>query len=241
MSELSDLLADPGRPPVTIGFAHRGARIAAPENTIEAFRLALDAGARGLETDCWLSADDEVVCVHDATVAKGLRRRKVRQTSAAELADFGVPRLADVYAQLGTDYDFSIDAKHDEVIGPMLDVAAMAGATDRLWVCHPDFAVLAPWRPQTAAHLVHSRLRGTITTPIERHAHDLSIAGIEAMNFHHTEWTAGLVSLFHRFAIKAFAWDAQEVRHLRAMVAIGIDAVYCDRPDRLVATLSEWS
>ncbi len=240
MSELSDLLADPGRPATAMGFAHRGARLEAPENTIEAFEIALGAGARGLETDCWLSADDEVVCVHNSTVTKGLRRRKVRQSTAAELAEFGVPRLADVYRRLGVDFDFSIDAKHPEVIGSMLHVAASAGATDRLWVCHPDLDVLVPWRAQTSAHLVHSRLRGTIATPIERHAYDLSVAGIEVMNFHHTEWTGGLVSLFHRFGIKAFAWDAQEVRHLRAMLAIGVDGLYCDRPDRLVATLSEW-
>ena len=51
----------------------------------------------------------------------------------------------------------------------------------------------------------------------------------------------GLVSLFHRFGVKAFAWDAQEVRHLRAMLRMRIDAVYCDRPDRMVATVGEWT
>jgi len=60
------------------------------------------------------------------------------------------------------------------------------------------------------------------------------------MNFHHTEWSAGLVSLFHRFEVKAFAWDTQEVRQLRAVLAMGIDAVYCARPGRMVATVSEW-
>ena len=60
------------------------------------------------------------------------------------------------------------------------------------------------------------------------------------MNMHHSEWTAGLVSLFHRFDVHAFAWDAQEVRQLRAVLRMGIDAVYCDRPDRMVATVGEW-
>ena len=88
--------------------------------------------------------------------------------------------------------------------------------------------------------LVHSERRNSIGTPLERHAFDLASAGLDAMNMHHTEWTAGLVSLFHRFEVKAFAWDAQEVRHLRAVLAMGIDAVYCDRPERMVATVSEW-
>ena len=45
-----------------ITFAHRGARLEEPENTIPAFRRALEAGVRGIETDVWLSADGEVVC-----------------------------------------------------------------------------------------------------------------------------------------------------------------------------------
>ena len=40
-----------------IGFAHRGARAHAPENTIEAFTLAFRLGATGLESDVWLTAD----------------------------------------------------------------------------------------------------------------------------------------------------------------------------------------
>ena len=52
-----------------ITFAHRGAQKEAPENTLPAFRRALELGATGLETDVWLSADGEVVCTHDATVA----------------------------------------------------------------------------------------------------------------------------------------------------------------------------
>lgn len=234
-----------------IGFAHRGARLEATENTIPAFRLALRAGAAGIETDCWLSADGEVVCTHDATVTvatgKGLRSRRhrlsVRSTAAQDLAAAGVPRLGDVFGELRREFGafaVSIDAKHDDVVEPLLAVTETAGALDDLWLCHHDHTVLARHRGSTPAHLVHSRLRGTIETPIERHAFDLAEVGIEAMNFHHSEWTGGLVSLFHRFGVKAFAWDAQEVRHLRAMLAIGIDALYCDRPDRMVATVAAW-
>ena len=75
--------------------------------------------------------------------------------------------------------------------------------------------------------------------PLERHAHELAEIGIDAMNMHHTEWTAGLVSLFHRFGVRAFAWDTQETRHIRAVLRMDIDAVYCDRPDRMVAVVRE--
>ena len=73
---------------------------------------------------------------------------------------------------------------------------------------------------------------------MERHAADLSDAGIDAMNMHQSEWTPGLVALFHRFKVKVFAWDVQEVRHLRAMLALGVDAVYCDHVDRMVDVIA---
>src|ERR671917_2729199 len=58
-------------------FAHRGARAQAPENTLEAFTLALRLGATGLESDVWLTADGEAVLDHDGVVRAGGRRRPV--------------------------------------------------------------------------------------------------------------------------------------------------------------------
>ena len=48
--------------------AHRGGGARAPENTLEAMRLAIADGAHGLEFDVRLSADGEVVVIHDPTV-----------------------------------------------------------------------------------------------------------------------------------------------------------------------------
>ncbi|MCZ7571480.1 MAG: glycerophosphodiester phosphodiesterase family protein [Ardenticatenaceae bacterium] len=50
--------------------AHRGASDHAPENTLGSFRLALEAGADIIETDLWFTRDGELVCHHDATVAR---------------------------------------------------------------------------------------------------------------------------------------------------------------------------
>ena len=224
-----------------ITFAHRGARLEERENTIPAFRRALELGATGIETDVWLSADGEVVCAHDPVVARGLRRRKLAATNAEELADFGIPRMADVYRELGTGFECSVDVKSPDAATGLLEVARSFDALERLWVCSPDVALLSGLRVEKRVKLVHSDRRNSISAPLERHAFDLSQAGLDAMNMHHSEWTAGLVSLFHRFEIEAFAWDAQEVRHLRAVLAMGIDAVYCDRPERMVATVGEWT
>src|ERR671916_458700 len=51
-----------------VNLAHRGASALAPENTIEAFRLAVEAGAGGLELDVHVTRDGHIVVIHDATV-----------------------------------------------------------------------------------------------------------------------------------------------------------------------------
>lgn len=74
-----------GRPFVV---AHRGARRAAPENTLRAFQLALEQGAFALETDLRFSADDEIVLVHDETVDRTTDGRgAVREHSLGALKE----------------------------------------------------------------------------------------------------------------------------------------------------------
>jgi glycerophosphoryl diester phosphodiesterase len=51
-----------------VNLAHRGASALAPENTIDAFRLAVEAGAGGLELDVHMTRDWQIVVIHDATV-----------------------------------------------------------------------------------------------------------------------------------------------------------------------------
>lgn len=224
-----------------ITFAHRGAQLEAPENSLPAFRRALDLGATGLETDVWLSADGEVVCTHDATLRAGLRRHRISDTPAATLATLGVPRLADVYAELGTAYELSVDVKEGAAAHALVDVARRYDARERLWVCSPNLTELVALRDDRVVKLVHSISKRSIAVPLERHAHELAELGIDAINLHHTEWTAGIVSLFHRFGLRCFAWDTQEARQIRAVLKMDIDGVYCDRPDRMVAVVGEWS
>ena len=46
-------------------WAHRGASMHAPENTLSAFRLALEMGADGIELDITPSADGVPMVIHD--------------------------------------------------------------------------------------------------------------------------------------------------------------------------------
>src|SRR4051794_26797698 len=195
-------------PYMVITFAHRGARLDEPENTIPAFERALAAGVSGLETDVWLSADGEVVCAHDPVVRQGHRKRRISTSTAAELAELSVPRLADVYEQLGTAFECSVDVKSPDAAGALVEVARRYDAVERLWVCSPDVELLRPLRADPLVKLVHSERRRSIPTPVGRRALVLPTLGHDPLDLHQTEWAAGLVWLVHRLDIPAFARGA---------------------------------
>ena len=50
-------------------YAHRGYSSIYPENTMSAFKAALDSGADGIETDIHLSSDGIIVITHDESIA----------------------------------------------------------------------------------------------------------------------------------------------------------------------------
>jgi glycerophosphoryl diester phosphodiesterase len=53
---------------MTLVVAHRGASTLVPENTMEAFRLAVEQGADAIELDVHLSQDGQLAVIHDSTV-----------------------------------------------------------------------------------------------------------------------------------------------------------------------------
>jgi len=218
-----------------IGFAHRGARAHAPENTLEAFQLARRLGASGLETDAWCTADGEVVLDHDGVTGSRLRRRPIASVTRAELPSH-IPTLGELYATCGTGFALSIDIKDADALPGVLDTARAAGgdAEANLWLCHPDLDTVASWRPlSSGAQLVHSTRLGRVGQT-EPHANRLRVAGIDAVNLHHSEWSGGLIALYHRFERVALGWDAQFERTLDELLDAGIDGVFSDHVDRMV-------
>jgi glycerophosphoryl diester phosphodiesterase len=226
-----------------IAFAHRGARAVAPENTLEAFTLAQRMGATGLESDVWLTADGQAVLDHDGLVGGRVggrvRRRPIASLARARLPDH-IPTLTDLYATCGTEVDVSLDVKDPAAFDQVVAVAHAAGgdALAHLWLCHPRWEQVAEWRGRCdGIRLVDSTRLDRIKEGPERRAATLADKGIDAVNLHHLDWTGGLTTLFHRFGVLAFGWDAQTPRVLAELLDAGIDAVYSDHVDRMVHAL----
>ncbi len=220
------------RPPIT--FAHRGASAHAPENTLEAFALALRLGATGLESDVWLTADGIPVLDHDGVVRRGLRKVPIGRLHRTELPPH-IPSLAELYEACGSAFELSLDMKDPAAALPTLAVAREAGAAERLWLVHPDLALLVEWRrPAQDARLIHSARLGRLQGGPERHAARVAADGIDAVNLHHSDWSGGLCALYHRFELDTFGWDAQHERILAELVDLGIDGVFSDHVGRMV-------
>jgi len=79
-----------GRPLV---LGHRGASAEAPENTLAAFRRAMELGADGFELDVWRCASGEAVVIHDEDAARtGQTRLRIGRTALSRLRELDVGR-----------------------------------------------------------------------------------------------------------------------------------------------------
>ncbi len=228
------------KPAQPIAFAHRGASAYAPENTIAAFALALEQGATGLESDAWLSADKVVVLVHDRTIQSSGRRIDVTRSRSAALAEWSVPTLSELYRACGTDFELSIDLEQPEVALPVLETARAAGAAGRLWACHDDLDLLAGLRAASReVRLVCSTRPRRMAEGLAAHVERLATLGIDALNMRWGDWTAESVADCHALGLAAFGWDAQEPAVIAGLLGYGIDGIYSDYPDRLVAAMAD--
>lgn len=222
-----------------IAFAHRGARAHERENTIAAFRLALEMGATGLESDVWVTEDGIAILDHDGVLGS-VRRRPIRSVARAELPPH-IPTLAELFGTCGTDFDLSLDIKDDKAIEPTmaalnrLSVDLDVNLLPRTWLCHPDWETCAEWKAKwPEVRLVHSTRLVRMKEGPERHAARLAEAQIDVVNMRQPDWTGGLTTLFHRFGVLCFGWDVQHERLLDTMFDLGIDAVYSDHVDRMM-------
>lgn len=223
-----------------LAFAHRGARAHAPENTIEAFTLALRLGATGLESDVWVTRDGVAVLDHDGVVRRGVRRRAIADMRRAELPEH-VPTLDELFATCGTDFALSLDVKDPAAYEPTVSAIRRTGdeVAGRTWLCSPVLDDLVARRDLfTDVRLVHSTRLNKLPDGPELHASRLASAGIDAMNMHHTDWSGGLAVLFHRFEVLAFGWDAQFDHQLEAAFRMGLDAVYSDHTDLMIDVMT---
>ncbi|KZM35495.1 glycerophosphodiester phosphodiesterase [Oerskovia enterophila] len=235
--------------------AHRGNSSVAPQNTLAAFEAAWRAGADSIELDAQLTADGEVVVIHDDTLdattdgsgrVDGLPLADVRAVDAGSwfapaYAGQRVPTFAEVVDLLVTrpGIDLLLEVKGDwgpDDVRKVTEPVLRAGLADR--VIGQSF-----W-PSTVASLqkVAPDLRRGLL--VERSSDDLLATcaelGVMTCNPAGTVLLEqpGLVAALHDAGLEVMVWTLNEPEQWALALEVGVDAVITDRPDRLRGWLS---
>jgi glycerophosphoryl diester phosphodiesterase len=168
-----------------VSLAHRGASARAPENTLEAFRLAVEAGAGGLELDVHVTRDGEVVVIHDASVDRTtdgsgavaeMELEEIRRLDAGYRfsPDGGrtfpyrgrgvtIPTLAEVYASFPeARVNADIKKAQSGAEEAVLRVIRSAGAEERTLIASTEHAVVRRFRRISRGHIATAASRREI-------------------------------------------------------------------------------
>ena len=208
----------------TLRLAHRGDWRAAPENTLAAFRAALERpSCDGLEFDVRISADGIPVVCHDATLERVQGRpERVDALSAEALARFDVPSLAEVLELAGRRPFLDIELKVE--IGHVLVEALAAGRGPEL-----HNAVVSSFEPAALGGIARRAPgwpRWLNAVVLDRTAvgaaADLGCRGIAA------EWHSidvESVALARAEGLEVAAWTVRRRATFRRLADLGVDAV----------------
>jgi glycerophosphoryl diester phosphodiesterase len=239
--------------------AHRGASGHAPENTLVAFRRAIELGARFIETDLQITRDARVVAMHDFTLdrttnGKGqvhlLPLEEIRSLDAgAWFGDHGhgtfsgerVPTLDEIL-DLAKEHDviFYLEIKS----GPAWGVEHIVAAALRDQSASARVVILS-FDP-SALDTVH-RLDSTMMTGLllEHPSSDLVErtvrAGARQLVGRGDLLTPAVVEKAHHAGLQVVAWTINEPQQMRHLIATGVDGIITDYPDRLLDILREQS
>jgi glycerophosphoryl diester phosphodiesterase len=237
--------------------AHRGASGHAPENTMAAFRRAVELGARFIETDLQITRDARVVAIHDFTLerttnGKGqvhlLALDQIRALDAGSwFDDHGagsysgehVPTLEEIL-DFAKEHDviFYLEIKSGPAWG--VEHAMVAALRDRNASAR---VVILSFDPSSLGS-VH-RLDPTMMTGFlcEHPSSDLVErtvrAGARQIVAGGDLITSAVVEQAHHAGLQVVAWTINEPDQMRRLIAAGVNGIITDYPDRLLSVLRD--
>jgi glycerophosphoryl diester phosphodiesterase len=216
-----------GRPRVV---GHRGAPLAAPENTLASIEAAARLGADGVEVDVRVAGDGVVVVIHDDDVSRTTTGRgRVADLDAASLSTLGIPRLDEVVARV-TELHLWIDIEVKEPAAAIIEALASL----RL----PAGGLVSSFVPE-ALDLVAARAphlgRALLTLPGWGPEEALAAArphGGWAPHLTTLRDAAAWVAAAHQAGLAVHVWTVDDPEDVREMAAAGVDSVITNAPDR---------
>jgi glycerophosphoryl diester phosphodiesterase len=236
-----------------LAFAHRGGDEVAPENTLRAFRAAVDAGYRYLETDVHLTRDGVLVSFHDEVLDRVTDRTgRIEELTSAELGSVRIAGTDPVptFDELLEEFPearFNIDPKADASVVALADalrrhdalhrVCVGAFSDDRLRRLRTLFgdALCSAAGPGEISRLVAASkvpgLRRRATPPPFRCVQvPVRHRGVEVV-------TDPFVSASHARGVQVHVWTVDEPEEMHRLLDLGVDGIMTDRPSVLRGVL----
>jgi glycerophosphoryl diester phosphodiesterase len=236
--------------------AHRGLAVEVPENTLSAFRAALDVGAQHLETDVHASADGIAVISHDPDLHRiAGRRERVEDLTMAQLRaiDLGggetFVSLAEVLEAF-PEARFNIDVKSEAACRPTAEAVRDAGATDRVLITSFDArrkrltvsALPGVATSASAAEFVPALLFAKMgwVAAVRRMLRDVDAVQIPSSVYGVRTVTPRTVDAMHGAGVEIHVWTINDVEEARSLLERGADGIVTDRADIMVPLAAEF-
>ncbi|MBI5879481.1 MAG: glycerophosphodiester phosphodiesterase [Chloroflexi bacterium] len=235
-------------------FGHRGAMSIAPENTLVSLAAARDAGADGVEFDVQFAKDRALVIIHDDALERTTNGHgRVSDYTLAELQalDAGgrfdarfagerIPTLDEVFALPGRPLALNIEIKLEPALKE--DTGLEQAVVDCIRRNRAESRVLISsfnWHALRRIRRIAPDLRIGVL-----YAHPIDEAEVadlraEAM---HPRWSlvdAEFVQRVHARGQQVNVWTVNEEADMRRMIALGIDTLMTNFPQRLKPILDD--
>jgi len=241
--------------------AHRGESFDAPENTLSAINKAWKNGARAVEIDIHLTADNEIVVIHDKHTGRvGDKKLFVKKSKLHELksVDVGlkksnafegerIPTLIEVIETVPLEAKLIIEVKcGKEIINPLilllknikLNINQIEIISFNLEVL-AEIKVLVPqykalWLLDLDYYLPHWLLRITPQKTIKK-IMDKGLDGVDV-------WAGkvinkSFVKAFKKEGLYFYVWTVNDLYDAQRLLAYKVDALTTDRAEWLTKQL----
>lgn len=234
--------------------AHRGNSAEFPENTLPAFRSAMELGVDWLELDIFRSRDGKLVVIHDRTTGRvGDRNLDVVDSTFAEL------QAVDVAADFRRRHGLSVEACPPQRIPLLEDVLRLVIGQDKTRVslqpkmdCVADAVALVrrlkaePWVGFNDGNLAYmSQVKQAAPeipvfwdrgeSNIEEDIATARKHGFEALVLRYDAVTREKVERVHAAGLQVGAWTVNDQSTMSKLLDLGVERIYTDYPRMLLA------
>jgi len=219
------------QPPLVI--AHRGDSSRGLENSLDAFRLALEIPVDLIELDLRMSRDNELYVMHDRDTGRtaerniDLERSSSQEIAAVRLANKEpVPRLDDVIRLASGRAGINIEIK---------SVGAGSVLAQRLKQSRIEVSLVVSSFLEAEVLALRKELPGIPAALIYdtfslRHVPEYSDRGYPLISLRKNTVTEHLIQAFHSRGIGVYVWTVDEEDVMRRLIAWQADGIYTNRP-----------